>query len=76
MLAALRRVLWQHRISPKSMFSARVQEILDTVAYALFQAAFLQKHLHRYFFHNGSWVSPCFGSLQKRRGVVQDGVRT
>jgi len=39
MLAALRRVLWQHRISPKSMFSARVQQILDTVAYALFAAA-------------------------------------
>ena len=39
MLAALRRVLWQHRISPKSMFSARVLEILDTVAYALFAAA-------------------------------------
>ncbi|MCX5682611.1 MAG: transposase [Planctomycetota bacterium] len=38
-LAALRRVLWQHRISPKSMFSARVQEILDTVAYALCEAA-------------------------------------
>ena len=39
MLAALRRVLWQHRISPKSMFSARVREFLDTVAYALFEAA-------------------------------------
>ena len=39
MLAALRRVLWQHRISPKSMFSARVQQILETVAYALFAAA-------------------------------------
>jgi len=39
MLAALRRVLWQHRISPKSRFSARVQEIVETVAYALFAAA-------------------------------------
>jgi len=39
MLAALRRVLWRHRISPKSMFSARVREILDTLAYALFAAA-------------------------------------
>jgi len=38
-LAALRRVLWQHRISPKSRFSARVQQILETVAYALFAAA-------------------------------------
>ena len=39
MLAALRRVLWQHRISPKSTVSARVQQIVQTVAYALFAAA-------------------------------------
>jgi len=35
MLAALRRVLWQHRISPKSTVSARVRDILHTVSYAL-----------------------------------------
>jgi hypothetical protein len=39
MLAAPRRVLWRRRISPKSVFSARVQETLDTVACALFAAA-------------------------------------
>jgi len=39
MLSALRRVLWQHRISPKSRFSARVEEILEAVSYALFAAA-------------------------------------
>ena len=39
MLAALRRVLWQHRISPKSTVSARVQQVLDTVAHALCAAA-------------------------------------
>jgi len=38
MLAALRRVLWQHRISPNSRFSARVQQIWETVSYALFAA--------------------------------------
>jgi len=39
MLAALRGVLWRHRISPKSGLSARVREILETVAYALSAAA-------------------------------------
>lgn len=39
MLAALRRVLWQHRISPNSRFTARVQDILETVSYALLAAA-------------------------------------
>jgi len=39
MLSALRRVLWQHRISPKSRFDARVQEILEMVSYALCAAA-------------------------------------
>ena len=39
MLSALRRVLWQHRISSNSRFTARVREILETVAYALSAAA-------------------------------------
>ena len=39
MLAALRRVLWQHRISFNSRFTARVQDILATVSYALSAAA-------------------------------------
>jgi len=39
MLSALRRVLWQHRISPNSRFSARVQQIWNAVAYALSEAA-------------------------------------
>lgn len=39
MLAALRRVLWQHRISSNSRFTARVQDILATVSYALSAAA-------------------------------------
>jgi hypothetical protein len=39
MLAALRRVLWQHRISSNSTFTARVQDILKTVSYALSEAA-------------------------------------
>jgi hypothetical protein len=39
MLSALRRVLWQHRISPNSRFTARVQQILETVSYALSAAA-------------------------------------
>jgi hypothetical protein len=39
MLSALRRVLWQHRISPKSRFTAQVREILETVSYALCAAA-------------------------------------
>jgi len=39
MLGALRRVLWQHRISSNSRFTARVQDILETVSYALSAAA-------------------------------------
>jgi hypothetical protein len=39
MLSALRRVLWQHRISPNSRFTARVQQILEIVSYALSAAA-------------------------------------
>ena len=39
MLAALRRVLWQHRISSNSRFTARVQDILKTVSYVLAAAA-------------------------------------
>ena len=39
MLSALRRVLWQHRISSNSRFTARVRDILETVAYALSAAA-------------------------------------
>jgi len=39
MLAALRRVLWQHRISPNSTSTARVRDILETVFYALSAAA-------------------------------------
>ena len=39
MLAALRRVLWRHRITPNSKFTARVRDILETVSYALSAAA-------------------------------------
>jgi hypothetical protein len=39
MLAALRGVLWQHRISSNSRFTARVRDILETVSYALSAAA-------------------------------------
>jgi hypothetical protein len=39
MLAALRRVLWQHRISSNSTLTARVRNILETVSYALSHAA-------------------------------------
>jgi len=39
MLSALRRVLWGHRISPNSRFTARLQQMLQTVSYALFAAA-------------------------------------
>lgn len=39
MLSALRCVLWQHRISPNSTFSARVQQIWNAVSYALSAAA-------------------------------------
>ena len=35
MLSALRRVLWHHRISPNSTFSARVQEIWNALSYTL-----------------------------------------
>jgi len=35
MLSALRMVLWQHRISLKSRFTARVRDLLATVSYAL-----------------------------------------
>lgn len=38
-LAALRRVLWQHRISPNSRLPVRVRDILETVFYALSAAA-------------------------------------
>ena len=39
MLSALRRVLWRHRISLNSRFTARVRDILETVSYALSAAA-------------------------------------
>jgi len=39
MLAALRGVLWRHRITPNSRFTARVRDILETVSYALSAAA-------------------------------------
>lgn len=39
MLSVLRRVLWQHRITPKSRFAAQVQGILKAVAHALSAAA-------------------------------------
>jgi hypothetical protein len=39
MLSALRRVLWEHRISLNSRFTARVRDILKTVSYALSAAA-------------------------------------
>jgi len=39
MLAALRRVLWEHRISLNSRFTARVRDILETVSYVLSAAA-------------------------------------
>jgi len=39
MLAALRQVLWRHRISSNSRFAARVHDILKTVSYALSAAA-------------------------------------
>jgi len=38
MLAALRRALWQHRISPNLRFSPRVKELIETVSYGLFAA--------------------------------------
>ena len=39
MLSALRRVLWQHRITPNSRFTTRVRDILESVSYALSAAA-------------------------------------
>lgn len=39
MLSALRRVLWQHRISPNSRVPAQVQEMIETISYALCAAA-------------------------------------
>jgi hypothetical protein len=39
MLAALRRVLWHHRISPNSRLTARLLHILKTVSYVLSEAA-------------------------------------
>ncbi len=38
MLSALRKVLWQDRISSNSRFSARVIELFERVSYALFAA--------------------------------------
>ena len=38
MLSALRKVLWQHRISPNFRFSPRVKELIETVSYGLFAA--------------------------------------
>jgi hypothetical protein len=35
MLSALRKVLWQHRISPNLRFSQRVKELIETVSYGL-----------------------------------------
>jgi hypothetical protein len=34
----LRKVLWQHRISPNFRFSPRVKELIETVSYGLFAA--------------------------------------
>jgi hypothetical protein len=39
MLSALRRVLWQHRISPNSRLTAGLRDILEAVTYALSAAA-------------------------------------
>lgn len=38
MLSALRKLLWQHRISPNLRFSPRVRELIETVSYGLFAA--------------------------------------
>jgi hypothetical protein len=38
MLSALRKLLWQHRISPNLRFSPRVRELIETVFYGLFAA--------------------------------------
>jgi len=36
MLSVLRKVLWQHRMSPNLRFSQRVKELIETVSYGLF----------------------------------------
>jgi hypothetical protein len=38
MLSALRKVLWQHRISPNLRFSQQVKQLIETVSYGLFAA--------------------------------------
>jgi hypothetical protein len=38
MLSALRKVLWQHRISPNFRSSSRVRQLIETVSYGLFAA--------------------------------------
>jgi hypothetical protein len=38
MLSALRKVLWQHRISPNLRASPRVRQLIETVCYGLFAA--------------------------------------
>jgi len=38
MLSALRKVLWQHRISSNLRFSRRVKELIESVSYGLFAA--------------------------------------
>jgi len=38
MLSALRKVLWQHRISPNLRFLPQVRQLIETVSYALFAA--------------------------------------
>ena len=38
MLSALRKVLWQHRISPNLRSSPRVRQLIETVSYGLFAA--------------------------------------
>jgi hypothetical protein len=38
MLSALRKVLWQHRISPNLRYSPRVRQLIETVSYGLFAA--------------------------------------
>jgi len=38
MLCALRKVLWQHRISPNLRFLPQVKQLIETVSYGLFAA--------------------------------------
>jgi hypothetical protein len=38
MLSALRKVLWQHRISPNLRFLTQVKELIESVSYGLFAA--------------------------------------